>query len=445
MPWVKSILVCIALGFAAQAQTARAQGDSLGADGIAEAIVAMTSRVWTGPRTPAPVETPRPSSAFVSRHSNHALVSVHAPPSIDAEAVQRILAALELARGRLSALGWPDPFPDGDLGGGPGLDLYLSTELPPGAYSDALVPWAYLDRATTFVVMDPATPSEWTDACVTETVAEGLLLAADPAEARAWRRATAAWLAWELTGRFGCHDAVEEQQAEPFRSWIANGADGGAGGALLLAYLSARHAGGSPVFVRDVWDLARQRTWEGVGLRAEPDLWAAFDVAIGLSGDSLLDNVIDLGVARWFIGRAVNVDPSLRAIDRDATAPVTRTMTRLPTRVSAPVPLEPGGSGYVVMERSVWGDLRGLRAWFRGEYGVHWSFAAVQVDEAWRELRRMVAPNTSVTPEAFLPLELDDATARLLFVVTHLGNDLLDADEPVTTERSFEIVVDRAE
>jgi hypothetical protein len=159
----------------------------------------------------------------------------------------------------------------------------------------------------------------------------------------------------------------------------------------------------------------------------------------------LLDNVVDLGVARWFIGRAPSVDGSLRAIDSDATAPVTRTMTRLPTRVSAPVPLEPGGSGYVVMERSVWRDFRRLRAWFRGEYGVRWSFAAVQLDSAGRELGRMVAPHTSVTPEAFLPLELDGKTASLLFVVTHLGNDLLDADEPVTTERSFEIVVDRSD
>jgi hypothetical protein len=442
---VKSILVCIALAAALQTQTARAEGDLLGADGIAEAIVSMTSPIWTGPRTPAPVEVARPRSASSTMRSPRALVSVHADPSVDRDTMQRTMTALESARGRLSALGWPIPFSDGDLGGDAGVDLYLTSELAPGAYVDELVPWSYLDGASTFVVMDPATPSEWVDACVIEAYADGVLLGADPAESAAWRRATAAWLAWELTGRFGCDDAVHEQQAEPFRSWIANGADGGAGGAMLLAYLSARHADGSPEFVRDVWDLARQRTWEGVGLRAEPDVWSAFDAAIGLSGDSLLDNVVDLGVARWFIGRTADVDPALRGLDADATAPVTRTMTRLPTRVSAPVPLEPGGSGYVVMGRSVWGDLRRLRAWFRGEYGVRWSFAAVQVDETGHELGRMVAPSTSVTPEAFLPIQLDDDTAQLVFVVTHLGNDLLDADEPITTERSFEIVVDRAD
>jgi len=442
---VKSILVCIALFAAVQTQIARAEGDLLGADGIAEAIVAMTSRVWSGPRTPAPPEVARPKSATSTLRSSEALVSVHADPSVDPATIERTLEALEYARGRLSALGWPTPFSDGDLGGDPGVDLYLTSELARGAYVGELVPWSYLDGASTFIVMDPSTPSEWIEACVIESYVDGVLLGADPAESPSWRRATGAWLAWELTGRFGCEDAVHDQQAEPFRSFITNGVDGGAGGALFLAFISGRHANESTVFVRDVWDLARQRTWEGIGLRAEPDLWSAFDAAIGLSGDSLLDNLVELGVARWFVGRSDGVDPALRALDDDAIAPVTRTMTKLPTRVSAPLPLEPTGSGYVLMDRSVWGDLHRLRAWFRGEYGVHWSFAAVQIDGSGRELRRMVAPPTSSTPEAFLPVELDERTTRLLFVVTHLGNDLFDADEPITTERSFEIVVDRAD
>ena len=45
MPWVKSNLVCIALTIALQTQTAQAQGDPLGADGMAEAIVSMISPV----------------------------------------------------------------------------------------------------------------------------------------------------------------------------------------------------------------------------------------------------------------------------------------------------------------------------------------------------------------------------------------------------------------
>ena len=206
------------------------------------------------------------------------MLSVHADPSVPHDRIAGALGALEEARARLATLGWPTPVQDGLLGGDAGIDLYMTTSSPAAAYSDGLVPWTYLDRASVFAVVDPATPTEWLDACVTAAYAEALLLSADPAEARTWRRATAAWLAWELTGRFGCEDAVPEQQAEPFRSWISDASHDGAGGALFLAYLSARHSEGSTRFVRDVWDLARQRTWEGEGLRAEPDL------VVGLRG-----------------------------------------------------------------------------------------------------------------------------------------------------------------
>ena len=67
MPWVKSNLCCVALAIALQTQTALAQGDLLGTDEMAEAIVSMTSPVWTGPRTPAPVPVERPANAVVTQ------------------------------------------------------------------------------------------------------------------------------------------------------------------------------------------------------------------------------------------------------------------------------------------------------------------------------------------------------------------------------------------
>ena len=123
MPWVKSNLVCIVLTIALQTQTARAQGDPLGTDAMAEAIVSMTSRVWTGPRTAAPDRVPRPRAATLTVHSPYALVSVHADPSVDAATMRQALASLEYARWRLDVMGWPSPRPDGDLGGGHELDL----------------------------------------------------------------------------------------------------------------------------------------------------------------------------------------------------------------------------------------------------------------------------------------------------------------------------------
>ena len=444
MPRVKSNFVCVALAIALQTQTALAQGDLVDPDGLAEAIVSMTSRVWTGPRTPAPSWVERPRGASLSMRSPYGLLTVHADPGVSQLRMRNVMSALEYARSRLDAMGWPRPISDGDLGGGPEVDLYLTKALPADAYSDGMTPWTYLDRASTFAVLNPATPAAMVDACVTAVYAEALLMSMDPAEARAWRRATASWLTWELTGHFGCGDAVTVQQAEPFRSWVAGAADDGAGGALLLAYLSARHDPVPGQFVRDVWGLASQRTWEGTELRADPDLWSAIDTAIAASGDRLLDNIETLAVLRWFVGRAAPNDTIVAALDSDAEVPVSREMTRLPTRVSPNPPLESFGSAYLVMDAGVWEDSARLRAWLQGEYGVRWSFVVVQLDGSGHEVRRIAAPHTGSTPKAYLPIELDDTTRRLLFVVTNLSSDLPDADEADVNERAFELIVDRS-
>jgi hypothetical protein len=263
----------------------------------------------------------------------------------------------------------------------------------------------------------------------------------DPAEARAWRRATAAWLTWELTGQFGCDDAVARQQAEPFRSWVGGAAGDGAGGALWLAYLSARHDTVPGRFMRDVWGLASQRTWEGLELRADPDLWSAIETAVEQSGDRLLDNVEELAVLRWFAGRADPSNAVVAALDGDAKVPIFQQMRRLPTRVIARRPLESFGSAYVVMDAAAWSGSTRLHAWLQGEYGVRWSFVAMQLDDRGNEIRRIAAPHTGPTPNAYVPIEIDDSTRRLLFVVTNLSNELPDADEPEVHQRYFELIV----
>ena len=445
MPRVKSNRVCIAIAIALTAQIAQAQGDLLDADEIAEAIVSMTSRVWTGPRTPEPEPVARPRTGSQILRSTHALLSVHADPGVSRQSMRRALGAVEHARGRLDAMGWPWPIPDGDLGGGPELDLYLSTALAPDAYSDAMAVWSYFDRCSTFAVLSPATPNTKLEACATAAYIDALLMSIDPAEARTWRRATAAWLTWELTGQFGCDDdAPSRQQAEPHRSWVAGATGGGAGGALWLAYLSARHDVVPGQFVRDAWGLASQRTWEGAGLRADPDLWSSIESAVECSGDRLLDNIEELAVMRWFVGRADGGGALLASLDSDAQVPISMEMKHLPTRVIASQPLQTFGSAYLVMDASNWGGSRRLRAWLQGEYGVSWSFVAVQLDGRGNEIRRIAAPPTGPVPKAYLPIELEDSTRRLLFVVTNLASGLPDADEPDWSERAFELIVDRA-
>ncbi len=432
--------------------TAQAQSESegedpdmlMGADEIAEAIVSMTSRVWTGPRTSAPAYAPRPRGASNVIRSPNALIAVHAGPEVPTQMLHRVARSLEETRAALDVMGWPSPLSDGSLGGGPEFDLYLRpTDTPTSAHADGLALASYLDRASAFAVMSPRIPIASIDACVAAAYAEALLLSMDPAEAKAWRRATAAFLAWALTGQFGCEEAVFEQQARSHRSWVRGGAAEGTGGAMLLAYLAARHGDGDPAFVRDAWELATQRTWEGSGLRAEPDLWAAIETSIALSGDRLLDTIIDLAVLRWFVGRGDTQGAFIGGIESDAQVPPTRTLRRLPTRMRTPQPLEPFGSAYVVLEGDAIEGVEELRCWLRGEYGVRWSFVAVQIGEDGSELERLTAPPTGAVPESFLPVPLDPQIARVLFVVTNLSSRLPDADEPDANERSFELIVDR--
>jgi hypothetical protein len=97
------------------------------------------------------------------------------------------------------------------------------------------------------------------------------------------------------------------------------------------------------------------------------------------------------------------------------------------------------------MNASAWRGAPRLRAWLRGEYGVHWSFVAVQLDADGNEVRRLAAPHTGSTPTAYVPIDLDETTQRLLFVVTNLADGLPDADEAEVHQRSFELILDRAE
>lgn len=442
MRGMKANLVCPVLALALHVGSASAQTEIVEIGELAETIVAMTSPVWKGPRVsvPTPKNRPEAGPAVVS---STAPFAVHAAEGVSLETAETAGRALELAMRFFSEMGWPSPISDASRGEGPGFDLYLAPEAQRAeAYTDGLVPWSYLDRASSFAVVDPRVPAADLDACVTSAYAEAMLLSMDPAEARAWRKATAAFLTWELLGRFGCQSWVDVQQSEPQRSWIADAAGSGAGGAPLLVYFSSRHGDGSGEFVREVWELASQRTWEGEGLRAEPDLWAAFRTAIELSGDSLHENIEDLAVSRYLAGEGHLPGALGVALGEDAGIALSRRIRRLPTRVTQAEPLEPYGSGYVLLSLTTDPRPARLRVWLRGEYGVIWSLVVVQLDAKGQELTRMTAAHTEREPRAYLPVELLAETEQVLFVVTNLANRLPDADEVDIQARAFQLTID---
>ncbi len=216
---------------------------------------------------------------------------------------------------------------------------------------------------------------------------------------------------------------------------------------VALALVSARADGGTGSFVRDMWQLARQRTWEGSELRGAPDLWMAFKKALELAGENLDNFIEEAAVARYFAGeprRAAQAPfPMLRRLPVEASVPLLgrAEWARLPRHLPAADPaIEPFGSAYGLV------DVRGappgsrLRLWCEGEFGVRWSFVAVRLDASGRELARLTAPATR-NPRSFLVLELAPGTAEVLLVATNLSERLPDADIPDEHMRSLELVI----
>lgn len=437
------VAVLLVWGAPAQAQIA-------GLEEWAEMIARAQTPHWAGQRTPWPSHEERPGPEVFQLRSSLRPVSVHALAGVSPATALRSLEALEAAYDWARVRGWGTAPGDAGAGGTSGLDLYLVAGATDesDARADAPVAGEFLDSMTAFAVVDADVDPDALEACVTSAYVQAVLIGQDPAEARAWRRATGDFVAWLVTGRFGGGAAVVKQQQEPWRGWVLHEGDG-AGGALWLAMISARADGGSGSFVRDMWQLARQRTWEGSDLRGAPDLWMAFKKALELAGENLDNFIEEAAVARYFAGeprRAAQAPFSLlRQLGVEATVPVLGRgeWAHLPRHLPVTDPaIEPYGSAYGVV------DVRGappgsrLRLWLEGEFGVRWSFVAVRLDDSGRELARLTAPATR-NPRSFLVLELAPGTAEVLLVGTNLSVRLPDADIPDEDVRAFQFVITR--
>ncbi|MEM9068249.1 MAG: hypothetical protein AAGE52_07070 [Myxococcota bacterium] len=439
------LLVMIPL--AAQAQAEEPEGSVMeGLDDMADAIVWLTTRRWEGPRTPAPAPQTRPMVSY-RLESSFSRVAVHAPDTVSPVYAERVLRILEGVASRLDVEGWPRPLPDGGLGGSSAFDLYLTpTDALAEGRSDGRCIWSYLDAAIAHGVVDPSLTGIDLEAAITSAYAQGVLLGLDPAEASEWHRAAASWLAWRTTGQFGPADSGSRQQQESWRSWVGDGAGQGEGGALFLAMMSERHDGGSGDFVRDLWQLTRQRTWDGVDLRAAPDLWQAIHRALSVGGDQLHATVEDLAVARWFLGEREDHSHfhELRGLGADATVrPVfTGSVDAMPLHTRASHPIETYGTAYATIDTKNAPPKSRLRVWLRGEYGVEWALTASRVSSDGRELARLSAPPRRGDRRSYLPVELTDDTEYVMISVTNLSHRLPDADDPDPNARAFRLIFD---
>lgn len=442
--------------------------DETFADEFRDSIVESLAPRWAGPRVPWPERSARPPSGGVLRSVLYPVNVQIGSEAVDVAQAEQVLASLERAHAWLEARDWPTPPPDGGYGDTAGFDLYLVEAVEPDPVDpDASAPlevwaregldtpnaWSALDAAITHATLDADLDPARLDACVTSAYVRAALLAHDPAEAPAWRRATGDYVAWLATGQLGCSDeGIVRHQREPWRTWIGHG-DSGPGGALFLAMLSARTDGLTGDFIRDLWTGAPQITWEGEGLRAAPDMWQVLSAVMEVGRDPLPRLIEEMAVARWFAG-----DPEreagaplalLRELPAEAAVPlVGRTAwADLPRRFEPRgIELEPLGSAYLVVDTTDAPVGSVLRIWLRGEYGVGWALSAVRLGPGGEERGRVRAPVRPRTPRSYIPLELAyGETSKVLIVVTNMGGRLVDADTPDDQVRSFRVVLDKVD
>ncbi len=430
-------------------KTLLAQTSFPGLEDVAREAVA-NARAYKGPTVPPPRAEPWPEGTRRLLASRRLPLAVHGrrgvvlPPG----RVRRILEALETAREGLWAMGWPPPPPDGGLGGTVGFDLLLEplARPPAQALAAGAVTASPLDSEVAWGRLDPLVPDDRLEACVVQAYAEAVLLGLDPAEARPWREATAAWLAWRLTGRPGCEDGVADAQRHPWRAWIPehDGTASGEGAALLLELLDRTRGQGDGGFVRAAWDLTRQlsRTERARELQRSPRLWEtlrAMEAARGPEGDRRFEDLmVTVAERRWLWTGPGSPLPEVPRPPLLWHA----SLRRLPVHGPPSPPVGPYGSVYGLVEVPVETPTQPtVKVWLRGEWGVRWSLLARRLNERGGMGAPVLATPRKV-PRAFLRVEPIGPTRRILLVATNVPPGLPDPRLPQETVRAMRWALD---
>ena len=201
-----------------------------------------------------------------------------------------------------------------------------------------------------------------------------------------------------------------------------------------------RHTG---VFFREMWQFARQYTWEGAGLRGSPDLFEVMVKAKQLRKESFEDIAAELSVTSF---HALGAGPIGHA-KGDARAAILLSeipFSALPEHIAPADPaIEPLGSAYLLVRTKDKKPGDRLRIWSRGELGVRWALTAAQLDAEGRTLSRVSIP-TRDNPNGFLVVELESRCDSVLIAATNVSDGVPDADAMRPEDvRSIAFMLDR--
>jgi len=408
----------------------------------ADSTVGLSSTKWAGPRVPFPPPQQRPESAQ-RLDSLRWPVSVHGALTVVPARLVSTLAAAEATYELLYAAGFVTSFGDAGQGDSGGRDLYVldrnvgdaprvgaahdtpalfsregqaraSTSGSPAQAARASTPdisesaaldasgnFSALDGGRAYALLDARVPSDRLFVCTATALLEAQLFELDPAESLALRRSSAVYFASLVTGEPACDDAELTLQSYPFDPRTP------ATGAAWLTALSARQDQNRGTFLFDMWQFARQRTWEGHDLRASPDLLEAISKTLDLAHEefALVAAEVAVGVARTH-GAPPTVDWRALPAFSPRSAPALGLLGSQQLLVS----LEQARPG------------ARLRAWSRGEAPGRFTLSATRFDAQGNALSRHELMPTR-DPNSQLHVELDARTVAVLVSITRVEDD----------------------
>jgi hypothetical protein len=418
-----------------------------GIDEWAEATARSSAPKWGGPRVAFPNPESRPAS--VGRLDSVLWpLSVRLGPGVSLERARAVLTAGEDVLTLLHVTGWSATFGDGGEGGTLARDLYVTQQATQGAaaYLDATEPLWELDGARAFAVVDARVPENRVDTCTAQALSESLLYELDPAEAESVRRSSAAYLSWLITGDLGCDDEQNGRAEQPTLAALGSDSEGGRG-AEWLVQLGHRQDLNRGTFLRDMWQFARQRTWEGTGLRASPDLIEVIAAALldrGEQLENIAGELADQQGLSWL--RAARREATgEKPLKRSAPKPWTElTWSGLPARL--PMAMEVGllGTQYALLtiDKPLQPGDR-LRVWSHGEYGARWVLSLLALDGELHVVGRISAPPRK-NPNSFATLEMLPGARQVLISITNLVDGIPDPDDGAPFQKAnVALTVDR--
>ncbi|MCC6551901.1 MAG: hypothetical protein IT372_02615 [Polyangiaceae bacterium] len=413
---------------------ARASGAAEPAWGQAEAPRPPGRPVVPAVRRPADAEAPVRACSFALP------VCVHAAAGVDPRAILGALEDAERAMRAYDAMGLPRPLPDGGLGGGPELDLYLTQgarPLAPEVGDDMRAIGEPVDRASAFARI---AAGGWPGCARASDAAYAVGYAiAARLDAGAGEGALAAAASYLATIAAPCAAAemaaIDAYQRAPERA-IWGGALGGLDGALLFPwFLDDAYGVGRPAGVfLSLLAIGAQRTPpDALRFRDEPDELDALRDSLRARGGKLDDLLLDYAVARAFVGSrsdGAHLADAARLGDFGRVRfEWSLPWGTLPRRVAPLRPIEPTGCTYLWLDLASAGDADEVTFVADWELPAVFRWALVKVDRGGAEVGRVDVAGIFGATRAQRTVVGLGGLAGLLIVGVHAGS--LDRSSPL--------------